>query len=191
MVYLCCIHLNVVFPNCPRWVTCPVCTVHGANVWLSDAANAWPAYGVVRDSATSTPGHATHSCTTAWQWVLASRQMGEGDGGNSNEVNLLFPLGASPVGTILLTAHQSFSRKKNPSTVCVCVPSSQQSWGRVGKQILRENKKPNCLADEPQQLMIWLISFFPSPCDLRGSCYILAGAIQVALPAHINFFSIF
>ena len=34
------------------------------NVWLSYAANAWLAYGVVRDPRLDA-GHATHSCTTA------------------------------------------------------------------------------------------------------------------------------
>ena len=36
------------------------------------------------------------------------------------------------------------------------VPS--RSWGGLGKEILCENKKANCPADEPQQLMICLIS---------------------------------
>ena len=40
------------------------------------------------------------------------RQMGEGDGGNSNEVKLLFPRGGiAPVGTVPITAHTSLSEK--------------------------------------------------------------------------------
>ena len=58
--------------------------------------------------------------------------------------------------------------KKYSLPVCVCpLPSSQQSWGWVGKEILGGNKKPNCLADEPRQLMIWLIS----PPDLGSPCF--------------------
>ena len=70
---------------------------------------------------------------------------------------------------------------KNIPSPCVCpLPSSQQSWGWVGKEILGENKKPNCLADELRQLMIWLIS--PLTLDHPAS-----PVMQVALPTHNDF----
>ena len=153
------LYSSVVYSNCPWWVICtkPVMLMCGYpmllmalgiafgvvppnNVWLSYAANAWLAYGVVRDPRLDA-GHATHSCTTAWQWVVA-RQMGEGDGrGNSNEVKLLFPLEGADRPWELFRSSVSPREVKNiPVCVLVCVPRSQQSWGCVGKEILVDKK---------------------------------------------------
>ena len=117
--------------------------------------------------------------------------MGEGDGrGNSNEVKLLFPLEWADRPWELFRSSVSPREVKKYSLTrlraCVCPPLP--GVVRLCWQGNPRGQKGNCLtADEPQQLMIWLIYLF----GLGGNCFILAGAMQVALPTLADFPAVF
>ena len=58
-----------------------------------------------------------------------------------------------------------------PVTVCVCVPTSQ-SWACLGKEILWDNKKPNCLRRWTATIND-LVNFPLLSTDLGPSMYLL------------------
>ena len=141
----------------------------------------YPVQGVMRCGPV---GHATHWSTTAWQW--AEGRWAREIGGSLTKWTYYSP-GASSVGIIPPLIHLSLSPKSEKISPLCAMPMSPQvpsrSWGGLGKEILCENKKANCPADEPQQLMICLISV-PSPVALgpaASSQQVLARWTSVAL----------
>ena len=145
---------------------------------LFHASNAWPAYGAVRDPRVMQLIHARPPRDNG---SLASRQMG--DGGNSNEVKLLFlgeliPWELSHSLLISFLSPKSHKDIPLPVTVCVSQPPSRERV--LARKSYGTTKSLTAFADEPQQLMIWLISLCcPPTLDPACNCFILAGAMQV------------
>ena len=151
---------------------------------LFHASNAWPAYGAVRDPRVM---QLIHARLPRDNGSLASRQMG--DGGNSNEVKLLF-LGELIPWELSHSLLISFlspkkSQRYSPPSNCVCVSQPPSRERVLARKSYGTTKSLTAFADEPQQLMIWLISLCcPPTLEPAGNCFILAGAMQVALPTH-------